>query len=331
MAKHFFFILSKPRCRTAWFSALLTEGDTYCFHEGMNGCATFEDYVAKLKARPETHVGDASPSLVLYYDQLKEAFPEADMVIIDRRDAMEAFCRAAPRGYDTSGFLAGWNAYQKAFDYAHSEISKAGLTHFWKIPGISHDAWWLLIVKGLGLAANPERFERFKSLHIVSNWPVVEKFPKPIPPKKQTLMEAAGLSSEGLTVRAVTKGDFALLNWCAQSHNGVLPESSLPPLGVLVSDSDGPACALWCFETYGSGVAWLEYPVTRPGLSVAEAQQVLAFAIQTLMESAGSGYDPPATFTRFRVNAPPAMGRFLRKLGFVGPDEPRECLVYHKT
>lgn len=72
-----FFILGLPRSRTAWLANFMTYGDTFCYHEGINGCHTVEDYKAKLSYNK----GDSSTGAVLI--DLDKHFPDAKKVIID--------------------------------------------------------------------------------------------------------------------------------------------------------------------------------------------------------------------------------------------------------
>lgn len=72
-----FFVIGLPRSRTAWLANFLTHQGNFCYHEGMNGCPTIQDYKNKLgKAK-----GDSSTGLMLL-DMNKE-FPKAPKVIID--------------------------------------------------------------------------------------------------------------------------------------------------------------------------------------------------------------------------------------------------------
>ena len=74
---------------------------------------------------------------------------------------------------------------------------------------------------------------------------------------------------------------------------------------------------MWCFyESYGVGVAWLEYPVTRPGLTMKQAGAVMAVAVAACMQTAGKECVPPATYHVFRVATSSPIARFLGRLGF---------------
>lgn len=77
-----FFIIGLPRSRTAWFSALFnTADDVFCYHDGINGCRTAEDFKQKLDACPESIVGDSDSGLALVDLSI---FPDAKIVVIHR-------------------------------------------------------------------------------------------------------------------------------------------------------------------------------------------------------------------------------------------------------
>jgi hypothetical protein len=127
-----------------------------------------------------------------------------------------------------------------------------------------------------------------------------------------------GFDVGALRARFYEQDDLPLLQaWWSSRHGEDLPVALLPPLGVVVEDAGGEAIGmLWCYESYGVGVAWLEYPVTRPGLTLKQAWAVLAMAAAACMRYAGHHCDPPARYKVFRVATPSPIARLLRRLGF---------------
>ena len=71
-----FFVIGLPRSRTAWLANFLTQ-DRLCFHEGLNGCHSIEQYQAKLG----TNHGDSSTGLMLL--EMNTLFPDSPKVIIE--------------------------------------------------------------------------------------------------------------------------------------------------------------------------------------------------------------------------------------------------------
>lgn len=131
-------------------------------------------------------------------------------------------------------------------------------------------------------------------------------------------LSALGFDLSGLSVRGVEPGDVDLAEqwWEARHPGSPLPAALLPPLGVVIEDTVGPAGMLWCYESFGVGVGFLEFPVTRPGLSMRAAGTVMALAVCACCHLAGQSTDPPGEFRVFRVATPGPIARFLTRLGF---------------
>ena len=121
-----------------------------------------------------------------------------------------------------------------------------------------------------------------------------------------------------LFVRLYTTEDEAMIQSWRDAHAGEETErAALPPLGVVVELDGAPAGALWCIEPAGYPCAYLELPVTRPGLTVMQATAVFRFAVESLMALAGKGWNPPGVYTAFRCTPPPGIARVLARMGFV--------------
>jgi hypothetical protein len=72
-----FFVIGLPRSRTAWLANFLTYDGSFCYHEGLNGCSSVEEYKQKLGK----HRGDSCTGLT-YIDMNKE-FPDAPKLIVE--------------------------------------------------------------------------------------------------------------------------------------------------------------------------------------------------------------------------------------------------------
>lgn len=88
-----FFILSYPRSRTKWLSVAL-EGT----HDGFLGCRSVWD----LKERLSYSHGNSDSANLLFYPQLKEAFPDGKFLIV-LRDLEEVEESMLLEGFDTEG------------------------------------------------------------------------------------------------------------------------------------------------------------------------------------------------------------------------------------
>jgi len=126
------------------------------------------------------------------------------------------------------------------------------------------------------------------------------------------------------TFRRVESDDHPFLRewWNAHAPGTEFPAGILPPLGVLVVDGDGPVAALWCYESYGVGVAFLEFPVSRPGLSAAVAAAAFRGAADACVKLAGE-------FRVFRCFTLPAIARVLGRTGWTIEPTPRTAVTLY--
>lgn len=114
-----------------------------------------------------------------------------------------------------------------------------------------------------------------------------------------------------LTIRlyGAKSGDYQLVNeWWNHHRQEDLPETILPPNGVIVESDGNPACAVWLHLSLGIGVAFLENPVTRPGLTQREAVKCFAVAMGGLREIA-KVHD----YGLFIAHAEPGIARVLQR------------------
>lgn len=109
-------------------------------------------------------------------------------------------------------------------------------------------------------------------------------------------------------------GDYQLVNgWWSERHGEALHEGLLPPLGIIVEMEGEAVAALWCYECFGIGVCFLEYPITRPSLSFAAARQSMGMALEAVIRVAKSHGD----FSFFKAfPQTDSMIRCLRSFGF---------------
>ena len=140
--------------------------------------------------------------------------------------------------------------------------------------------------------------------------------------------------TDPLTVREFAPDDIPLLEqWWGQRHSDPFPLALLPPLGVVIEDDAGPAGMLWCYECFGVGVGFLEFPVTRPGLSLRQAGEVMEFAMNCCVRLAGKCVEPPAEVPFFRVFTTVPVARFLEGRGFQFCDfgQPVRGMIFHNN
>ncbi len=134
-----------------------------------------------------------------------------------------------------------------------------------------------------------------------------------------------------LTVRPYADTDYRMvMSWLLQRGMD-FEDIALPPLGCVVEDETGPCAALFCAEPIGFGCAYLELPVSRPGLPLAQSMAAFKLAVESIIQVAGKCAEPPGEFHSFRAVTPAPLARVLLRMGFVREtEEPLIPMIYRK-
>ncbi len=82
-----YFIISQARSGTAWLANALTWGNSFCYHEGIYGYDSMDDYANMLKRNAAKFVGDSDTALVLMLPWLYAMFPDAKYIFINRKES----------------------------------------------------------------------------------------------------------------------------------------------------------------------------------------------------------------------------------------------------
>lgn len=115
-------------------------------------------------------------------------------------------------------------------------------------------------------------------------------------------------------VYGLKAGDYQVVNsWWRRHNESDLPETMLPPLGVMVEQDGKPIVALWCYECFGIGVCFLEWPCSRPGLDRKQATEAFGYALKACIALAKSHGD----YSVFRCSTLAPIARVLPKFGFL--------------
>ncbi len=117
-----------------------------------------------------------------------------------------------------------------------------------------------------------------------------------------------------LTVReyGAAPGDWQAVSSWWLGRGDVFSETILPPLGVLVEQDGERLAALWCYESFGIGVAFLEFPCTAPGLPPGLAWRALStaeHAVVSILRRRGQ-------HKLVRAFARPQHAKAMRRLGY---------------
>jgi hypothetical protein len=310
------FVLGMPRCRTAWLSVCLSALGVNCSHEGMRDHADFEEFAKELDERLGLGpAGDSDPTAVYWLDKILERWPAAKFVVVYREDteALEALVAAAPPELRQPA-RASWSGYLTAFKSACDQLRARGNVRFFDFAGLNKTAGELFEF-ATGRRPDAQWLTRMQRLRVTT---LIEPIPTPAverPALPVKLIE--GFDTTGLTATLFRALDFELVaRWWSQHTGDQLAQAALPPLGVLVSDGEGPIAALWCYECYGVPVAELAYPVTRPGLGLKRAAAAISYAVGACIAAAGKGHTPEASFRFFKAFAFKAAVRYLKAMGF---------------
>ncbi|MEN3940671.1 hypothetical protein WJU23_05200 [Prosthecobacter sp. SYSU 5D2] len=109
-------------------------------------------------------------------------------------------------------------------------------------------------------------------------------------------------------------GDYQTVNaWWSARHHSDLAETILPPLGVIVENAGEPVGALWCYECFGVGVAFFEFPITRPKTSLLDSAAIMMLAVEALVRGAKSHGDY-SLFRAYPDNGP--LAYVMERCGF---------------
>jgi hypothetical protein len=90
-----------------------------------------------------------------------------------------------------------------------------------------------------------------------------------------------------LTVREFQAEDLpTVAEWYWTHNGGTLPRTLLPPVGVVVESNGEMVAACWLYMAVGVGVCFIEYPVSKPGMSMREVREAFSLLLATLQEIA---------------------------------------------
>lgn len=115
------FVLSTPRCRTAWLSAYLTGAGVFCFHEAWKLVKTAKELRALMESKGPGPVVNADCTNVFFLDELKREFPEAKYLRIVRDDS--SWVESAEATYGPLDEHVLLNTYRRAFGGVRADLT----------------------------------------------------------------------------------------------------------------------------------------------------------------------------------------------------------------
>lgn len=81
---NFYFITGLPRSKTAWLANFLSYDNSLCFHDALAICDSIDQLALRLRNSSCFNVGHSDPANLLFEDRLRELFPAARWVVVDR-------------------------------------------------------------------------------------------------------------------------------------------------------------------------------------------------------------------------------------------------------
>lgn len=85
-----FFITALPRSGTTFLANFFTHGGVFCWHEAACGASDMETFRNRMSLRDYYMVGDSDSSLCHFHAKVRDAFPDAYWVGIDREPTQVA-------------------------------------------------------------------------------------------------------------------------------------------------------------------------------------------------------------------------------------------------
>lgn len=114
-----------------------------------------------------------------------------------------------------------------------------------------------------------------------------------------------------MEIREWRNGDVPTLQrWHEERHGYALAAVLLPPLGFIVTDDHGPLAALFCYQSYGVGVAFIDLALSRPGTSFRAAKRAFHLCLQAIILACED------THKLFRITCEKPITRVLTAMGF---------------
>lgn len=148
-----YFITGLPRSRTAWLANFMCSGDSFCFHEGLRGCKTPEDFEAKLNTG-HCFTGNSDSGQMFMRTLMSR--PDAPVLIVER-DIHEVIDSLADIG------LYNGDVRLLLVEMSRQMHRIKGMrVKFDEIPGALEDIWTYLV----DLPFDKQRAEQLNTLNV---------------------------------------------------------------------------------------------------------------------------------------------------------------------
>lgn len=281
--------MGMPRARTAWLSVFMTRGESHCFHEGVVGVDSLDEYFKRLHESPKFYAGDSSSLIPYYIEHILTEFPRARWAVV-YRDSNES--KASLMASEDKNLRPSvedyWPEYMARWDAAFNLLKRRSGTQFFDFHKLTLKECRALSVHCISQDVSEEGFKKLDNLKITVHPKRIDspvaKPVVPLPPFPFSPFYHQPERRQGLYARAYSSLDFELLyDWCHKRTGHPLNESRLPPMGIIVEDqNEYPIVALFAQLAVDRGIAFLEDPIARPGISLKESREAFDYAFEAL-------------------------------------------------
>lgn len=161
------FVLSYPRCRTAWLSVFLTGAGVPCFHEAWKQVSTMDAMRQLMLAQHAPVVVNSDCSNIFFLNELRASFPDARYLIITQSEA--AIVASLKDSYGEADYLGLMERYRMAFSHATDLSADTIDCRAWdlaasarlveRMTGRPVDARWVAQASGLLVQLMPWQIE----------------------------------------------------------------------------------------------------------------------------------------------------------------------------
>lgn len=159
------FVLSYPRCRTAWLSVFLQGGGVPCFHEAWKLVHTPAELRALMESYGPGPVVNSDSSNILFLPEIQAEFPDARYLVVEADD--DVVLASLRDSYGAHDYTSLMTAYRAAFARVGEvgavtvEVAEwdqaASARIFLAITGRAVDVRWLEHVSGMLVQLMPNQ------------------------------------------------------------------------------------------------------------------------------------------------------------------------------
>ena len=162
------FVLARPRSRTAWLSVFLQGAGVPCLHEGWKYATTAQELRRLMQEQGDGPVVNSDCSNIFFLEDLRQEFPEAKYLVIDHDEP--SIVNSLKSSYGDVDYTDIMRAYRQAFASVPFDPQERVDCRTWDheasrrlvrtIAGRDVSPVWLEQITGMLVQLMPEQIER---------------------------------------------------------------------------------------------------------------------------------------------------------------------------